>query len=120
MLETDEVPECGTGEPYCAAARINADVEAPVTGLPVAVFYSAGVVFSVSAGVLLLYQLWLALSGQLSDDELVMIRESEEEAELDALKAELAREAAAEAAQNAPQGAPQGAAKAQHNPKDRP
>ncbi len=34
-------------------ARINWDVEAPVTGLSVAIFYSAGIVFAVSAGLLL-------------------------------------------------------------------
>ena len=75
-----------------AQARINFDVEAPVSGLSVAIFYSAGVVFAVSAAVLLVWHLWLALSGQLSDDELVMVRESEEEAELEALQAELALE----------------------------
>ena len=36
-----------------AQARINWDVEAPVTGASVAVFYSAGIVFSASAGVFL-------------------------------------------------------------------
>ncbi len=77
-----------------AQARINWDVEAPVSGLSVAIFYSAGIVFAVSAAVLLVYHLWLALSGQLSDDELVMVRESEEEGELRALQAELAREGA--------------------------
>jgi TRAP-type transport system small permease protein len=77
-----------------AQVRINADVEAPVSGLSVGIFYSAGVVFAVSAAVLLVWHLWLALSGRLGDDELVMVRESEEQAELDALQAELAREAA--------------------------
>ena len=33
-----------------AQAQINWDVEAPVTGASVAIFYSAGIVFSVSAG----------------------------------------------------------------------
>jgi len=75
-----------------AQAKINWDVEAPVTGASVAIFYSAGIVFSVSAGILLLYELWLALSGKLSDAEMVMVKESEEAAELEALQAELARE----------------------------
>jgi TRAP-type transport system small permease protein len=73
-------------------AKINYDVEAPVTGASMAIFYSAGVVFAVSAGVFLLYELWLALSGQLSDKDLVMVKESEEAAELEALQAELARD----------------------------
>lgn len=75
-------------------ARINYDVQAPVTGASVAIFYSAGVVFAVSAGVFLLYELYLALTGQLSDADLVMVKESEEAAELEALQAELAREGA--------------------------
>ena len=75
-----------------AQARINWEVEAPVTGASVAIFYSAGIVFSVSAAILLLHELWLALSGQLSDADMVMVKESEEAAELEALQAELARE----------------------------
>ena len=76
-------------------ARINWDVEAPVTGAPVAIFYGAGVVFAVSAAVLLLREMWRAMTGQLQDVELVMVKESEEAAELEALQAELARENAA-------------------------
>ncbi len=78
-----------------AQAKINWDVEAPVTGASVAIFYSAGVVFAVSAGVILLRDLWRMLSGQLSEAELVMVKESEEAGELEALQAELAREGAA-------------------------
>ena len=73
-------------------ARINLDVSAPATGAPVAIIYSAGVVFAVSAAVILARDLWLALSGQLRDAELVMIKESEEAGELEELQAELARE----------------------------
>jgi len=75
-----------------AQAKINLDVQAPVTGAPVAIFYSAGIVFAIASGVILLYELWLALSGRLRDDELVMVKESEEAGELEALQAELARE----------------------------
>jgi TRAP-type transport system small permease protein len=73
-------------------ARINYDVEAPVTGASVAVFYSAGIVFAVSTAVLLLREMWRALSGQLSEADLVMVKESEEAGELEALQAELARQ----------------------------
>lgn len=66
-------------------ARINLDVEAPVTGASVAIFYSSGVVFAVSAGVFLLIDLWRTLSGQLSDDELVMVQESEDLAQVNEL-----------------------------------
>ena len=62
-----------------AQARINLSVEAPVTGASMAWVYSTGVVFAVCAAVLLLRDLWLVVSGRLSDDDLVMIRASEEE-----------------------------------------
>ena len=65
-----------------AQARINADVEAPVTGLPMAVVYAAGIAFAVPAALLLLHEMWRTLSGQLRDDELVMVQESEDLAQL--------------------------------------
>lgn len=75
-----------------AQVKINWDVQAPVTGAPMAVVYAAGVTFAVAAAGLLLREIWLALSGQLSDADLVMVKESEEAAELEALQAELARQ----------------------------
>jgi TRAP-type transport system small permease protein len=47
-------------------AKINWDVQAPVTGASVAIFYGAGVVFAISAGILLIREIWRALSGQLT------------------------------------------------------
>jgi TRAP-type transport system small permease protein len=61
-----------------AQARINWDVEAPVTGAPMAVVYAAGLVFAVPAALLLLRELWRTLTNRLSDDELVMVQESED------------------------------------------
>ncbi|MBT9553339.1 MAG: TRAP transporter small permease [Hydrogenophaga sp.] len=75
-----------------AQARINLDVQAPVTGASMAILYFAGIVFAVVAALFLAYELWLVLTGQLSDEELVMVKESEEQEELEALQAELARE----------------------------
>lgn len=63
-------------------ARINWDVEAPVTGAPMAIVYAAGVVFAVPATLLLLAELWRTLRGRLRDDELVMVQESEDIAHL--------------------------------------
>lgn len=80
-----------------AQVKINWEVEAPVTGASVGIFYLAGIVFAVSAGVLLLRELWRTLSGQLRDDELVMVKESEEATELEELQAQLARENASSA-----------------------
>jgi TRAP-type C4-dicarboxylate transport system permease small subunit len=74
--------------------HINVDVEAPVTGASVGIFYASGMVFAVSVGVILLDDLWRVLTGKISDEELVMVKESEEAAELEALQAELKREEA--------------------------
>lgn len=68
-----------------AQALINAGVEAPVSGAPVAIFYAAGVVFAIATGVVLLAQLWRVLSGQATDDELVMVQESEDLAQMEEL-----------------------------------
>ena len=57
--------------------RINWDATAPVTGLPLAIVYASGVVFAVSAAVLLVRDTWRALSGRASDAELVMVKEEE-------------------------------------------
>jgi TRAP-type transport system small permease protein len=82
-------------------AVINLDVHAPATELSVAIFYGSGVVYSILAGGLLILELLKALTGQLSEDELVTIKESEEQGELEALQAQLARENASESAQRA-------------------
>lgn len=58
-------------------AVINLDVVAPASGLSMALFYAAGLVFGVSATVILLYELYLALFGKLADDELVMVAASD-------------------------------------------
>jgi hypothetical protein len=39
----------------------------------------------VAAGLLLAYQLWRTVTGRLSDDELVMVQESEDLAQVEAL-----------------------------------
>lgn len=62
--------------------KINWDVSAPTTGAPMAVVYAAGLVFAVLAGLLLLADLWRIVTGQLKEDELVMVQESEEAVQL--------------------------------------
>ena len=59
-------------------ARINADVTAPTSGLSMGIFYGVGVVFAVLSAALLLRELARTLSGRISDDELVMVQESED------------------------------------------
>ena len=61
---------------------INADTEAPVTGASVGIFYASGVLMGGSAIAILLRDLLRRLFVPLSDNELVMVRESEELAAL--------------------------------------
>jgi TRAP-type C4-dicarboxylate transport system permease small subunit len=57
---------------------ITAGDRAPATNLSVGLFYSAGIVFGVSAGIILIYDLVRVLSGAAGESELVAVRESEE------------------------------------------
>ena len=68
-----------------AQMKINWDVEAPVTGASVAIFYGSGVFFAIFAGLLLLRETWRAISGQITDEELVMVQESEDLAQVQEL-----------------------------------
>ena len=57
---------------------INLEVEAPVSGWSMAFVYAAGVTFALSVIPILAWELWRTASGRLSDDELLMVQESEE------------------------------------------
>jgi TRAP-type C4-dicarboxylate transport system permease small subunit len=69
---------------------INWDVAAPASGLSTGWFYGVGVVYGVSTGLILLADLYRTVTGKLSDEELVMVKESEEQEEFEALQHELA------------------------------
>ena len=74
---------------------INLGVEAPASGFSSGFFYGVGLFFCVPALLILGYDLYTMLSGQLKDDELIQIKESEEgldAAELDELRHEMERE----------------------------
>ncbi|MFD0666453.1 TRAP transporter small permease [Ramlibacter sp. MAHUQ-53] len=59
--------------------RINLETTSAVMEAPVAWFYGCGVLFAVSAAVVLVLDLWRLLTGQVADKDLIAIRESEEE-----------------------------------------
>jgi TRAP-type C4-dicarboxylate transport system permease small subunit len=64
-----------------AQMLINIDNKAPATGLSSGwYYYSVGVFFSVMAAALLLRNLWQAASGKLAEQDLIQVRESEDEA----------------------------------------
>jgi TRAP-type C4-dicarboxylate transport system permease small subunit len=68
---------------------INVHATAPVTGMSMALFYGIGVLFSICAALLILADLYRAITGELTGDQLVMIKESAEESELQELNQEL-------------------------------
>ena len=61
-----------------AQTVINMETTAPASGAPLAIVYAVGVIYGVSAACLMLWDLWRAITGSLTDNELVMVRESEE------------------------------------------
>lgn len=60
--------------------RLNWNVSAPSSGASLGWFYLAGVVFAASAGIILLWELFRLATGRVADEELIIIRESEEQA----------------------------------------
>ena len=81
---------------------INLGVEAPASGLSSGFFYGVGLFFGVPALLILFYDLYMMVSGQLKDEELVRIMESEEEldeAKLEELQHEMEAETARLAAE---------------------
>lgn len=67
-------------------AQINLNVPAPATGMSMAAFYGVGVVFGVSSGAILLYELFRMLFGKTADHELVMVKGSEATEELERIQ----------------------------------
>ncbi len=57
-------------------AQINLEVVAPASGLSMALFYAAGLVFGASAAAIICYELYLALCGKLADEELAMVKDA--------------------------------------------
>ena len=58
--------------------EINATSHAPVSGLPMIWVYGLGYVTSVGIGLVSLNKLWRIVSGQIADNELIAVSESEE------------------------------------------
>ncbi len=72
-----------------AQTIINLEVKAPATGLSSGLFYGVGLIFCVTSFGVLLYDLFQMLSGRLTEDQLIQVKESED---ADAIE-ELQREA---------------------------
>jgi TRAP-type transport system small permease protein len=65
-----------------AQVKLNMEVTAPSTELPMAILYAPGVVFAVMAALILVDNLWRALTGRLGKEDLVMVQSSEEAVQL--------------------------------------
>ena len=63
-----------------AQTQINLGTTSAVLEVPTAWLYGSGLVFSISAIVILVHSLWRLVSGQMPDEELVGFKESEESA----------------------------------------
>ena len=72
-----------------AQTLINIDNKAPATGLSSGLFYGIGLVFCVSAAGILLRDLWHSVTGKLSDQDLIQVKESEEVVEIEQQQREL-------------------------------
>ena len=62
-----------------AQTLVNMDSTSAVMEVSMGILYFSGVLFAVSAGVILCFQFWELVSGQLSEAQLVGIQESEEQ-----------------------------------------
>jgi TRAP-type transport system small permease protein len=62
-----------------AQTIINLKTAAPATGWSQGWFYGTGVVFAVSAGIMLLLDLYKLVTGQVKDEDLITIKESEDQ-----------------------------------------
>jgi TRAP-type C4-dicarboxylate transport system permease small subunit len=60
--------------------KINWDVSAPSSGASMAWFYAVGIVFSVSSAAILLNDLFKLVTGQVADADLIIVKESEDQA----------------------------------------
>ena len=65
---------------------INIGVEAPASGLSSGFYYGVGLFFCVPVAIILIYELYMMLTGQLQEGQLISVKESEEELEEDALE----------------------------------
>ena len=77
---------------------------APVTGMSMTLFYGTGVAFSLCAVLLTLAELYRLIAGRLREDELVTVKESADDAEIEAMQARPATDKEADPRSKSPDG----------------
>ena len=75
---------------------INLDVRSPSAGISMGLFYGVGLIFSISVGVMLLYDFYRVVTGRMSEAEMIQVKESEELEEVEELQHEIAAHTAAQ------------------------
>ncbi len=65
---------------------LNVDQSSPAINLPYAYVYSSGIVASIGMGLITATNLYLLLSGKIREEDLVMVTDSEEKAEMEGLE----------------------------------
>ncbi len=68
---------------------INLDVRSPSAGISMGLFYGVGLIFSISVGVMLLYDFYRVVTGRMSEAEMIQVKESEELEEVEELQHEM-------------------------------
>jgi TRAP-type transport system small permease protein len=68
---------------------VNNDIYAAATGLPISMFYGIELIFAVTATPLLVYELFMVVTGRATEESLVQIKDSEEEVDFDKLEHEI-------------------------------
>jgi TRAP-type transport system small permease protein len=76
---------------------INIENKAPATGLSSGIYYGVGIFFSVFAAMIIIHHLYQALTGRMSEDELIQIKESEDVVDVDEVRREAEQQARASA-----------------------
>ena len=59
--------------------KINLDASSAAMEVSMGLFYASGLVFAVSGAVILLFDFWRLITGQMGSDQLVGIHQSEEQ-----------------------------------------
>lgn len=65
---------------------INIENRAPATGLSSGIYYGVGIFFSVFAAMIIIHHLYQVLTGRMSEEELIQIKESEDVVDVDEVR----------------------------------
>jgi TRAP-type C4-dicarboxylate transport system permease small subunit len=76
---------------------INIENRAPATGLSSGIYYGVGIFFSVFAAMIIIHHLYQVLTGRMTEEELIQIKESEDVVDVDEVRRGAEQQAGASA-----------------------